>query len=203
MNHDSFCFSTRFLLSHSSLRKSCFPYGPRSCWFFNGFLLSLLEHAAVPLWFMILSVSPQGSFCLSVHYMNPVYVPTAPVPVGSLMGSCSLLDHAAVLLWFAVLSVSPQGSFCLIVHYLNPAFPMAPRPCWFFNGFLLSFRTCRCSPMVHVPFCFSTRFLLSHGSLYEPCFRLWGPTFLLVVLTIYAPMIYTAPCVSFLMWADR
>ncbi len=59
-----------------------------------------------------------------------------------------------------------------MVHNVNPAYvPMTPRFCWFFNGFLLSLGTCRCSSMVLGPFCFSTRFLLSHGSLYEPCFR--------------------------------
>ncbi len=61
--------------------------------------------------------------------------------------SCSLLEHAAVLLWFMVLPVCPQGFFCLLVHCMNPvSAPVARRSCWLINGFLLSLRSCRCSP---------------------------------------------------------
>ncbi len=94
-----------------------------SCWFFNVFLLSL-GTCCCPLWFVVLSVSPQGSFFLMVHCVWTLLSPLwPPVPVFINRFLLSPLEHAAVPIWFMGLSIFPQGSFCLMVHVSAPWCP--------------------------------------------------------------------------------
>jgi hypothetical protein len=139
MVHDSFCFSTRFLLSHGPVNEPC-----------SVFALSHGTCCCPPM--------VHGPFCFSTrflrsHCMNPASLLVAPRSCWFFNGFLVSFRTCCCSLWFLVLSVSPQDSFCLMVHCVLTLFlPCALRSWWFFNGFLLSLRSCCCSSMVHGSF---------------------------------------------------